>query len=122
VRTLCPSCSRPTNQEDTAGIKILQRLTAASNLQGVQANFRKAVGCDRCGKSGYLGRIAISELLIVDDEIRQAILERADEMRIDRIARANGLIPLGHAGARRVFAGETTLDELVRVTGERFEL
>jgi general secretion pathway protein E len=122
VRKLCPSCARRVRTEDRAVMASLQRIGAVSDVQAAQASLRDAVGCARCNKTGFSGRIAIAELLIVVDEIRQAILDRADAMRIDQIARSHGVIPLVQAGARRVLAGETTFGELVRVTGEGFEL
>jgi general secretion pathway protein E len=121
VRTLCASCSRPIRNERAAGHENLLRLCLEANVRTSRTDFREAVGCGRCNGTGYSGRIAIAELLTVDDEIRQASLERADAMRIEQIARAKGVVPLLLAGAKKVIAGETTLNELFRVTGERSE-
>jgi general secretion pathway protein E len=119
VRRLCLSCSRPIRNAETSAYERLQQLFAATNPVVPQPSFREAVGCQRCNGSGYRGRIAIAELLTVDDDIRQATLDRADAMRIEEIARAKGVTPLLLDGAKKLMAGETTLSELLRVTGER---
>jgi general secretion pathway protein E len=121
VRSICPGCSRPIGGESAGAHENLQQRCAAANVQTSRAEFREAVGCMRCNKTGYAGRIAIAELLTVDDDIRQATLDRADAMRIEQIARAKGVVPLFLAGAQKVIAGETTLNELFRVTGEGCE-
>jgi general secretion pathway protein E len=121
VRSLCPTCSRPIGRESAAAHESFQQRCAAANVQTPPAKFREAAGCPRCNKTGYAGRIAIAELLTVDDDIRQATLDRADAMRIEQIARAKGVVPLFLAGAQKVIAGETTLHELFRVAGEGCE-
>jgi general secretion pathway protein E len=62
--------------------------------------------------------VAIAEILVIDDELRLAILEKADAARFEALARRQGLVSLIEAGLERVLNGETTLPELFRVTGE----
>ena len=92
VRRLCPSC------------KTVETATAS-----------RAVGCAECGGRGYRGRCAIIEALTIDDAIRDAIRTRATTQEIERLAIAAGMRSLWDAGVERVRAGDTTLDEVLRV-------
>jgi general secretion pathway protein E len=118
VRRLCPSCARPIRRDQ---IPTPEHLQSFCTIPISNWNVHEAAGCAGCNNTGYVGRIAIAELLVVDDEIRAAILDRADEMRFEKIARRNGFVPLIQAGTTRVAAGETTLSEVFRVAGGRAE-
>ena len=75
------------------------------------------VGCDACGNTGYRGRTTISELLVVDDGIRASIGRRAQDQRaVEQIARESGFHTLYEDGLSKVGAGETSLEEVLRVT------
>ena len=76
----------------------------------------KAKGCDACFQTGYLGRSAIYELLIVDDEIRQLVMKNSDASMIKALAMEKGMQTLRQDGAGKVLAGITSVDEVVRVT------
>ena len=81
------------------------------------SNSREAVGCEACAGTGYRGRTTISELLMVDDGIREAIGRRSQDQRlIEQLARTNGFRTLYEDGLMKVGAGETTLEEVLRVT------
>jgi general secretion pathway protein E len=78
---------------------------------------RQAVGCEACHGTGYMGRTTISELLVIDDRIRAAIGRRSEDQRsIEQLARAAGFRSLYEDGLTKVGTGETTLEEVVRVT------
>ena len=90
---------------------------AESNAAAIP--FYKSVGCDQCNHTGYRGRMGIYELLEVDDPLRHMIHERASDQRIrDHCVSAAGLRPLKNDGLRWVANGDTTLDEVLRVTRE----
>ncbi len=72
-------------------------------------------GCDECGNTGYKGRIAINELLIVDDQIRKLIIKHEDSNIIKQEAVKKGMKPLWQNGIEKVAKGITTLNELERV-------
>ncbi len=74
------------------------------------------VGCQHCNGRGYSGRSAIFELLIVDDDIRQAILRNENSTVLKKKAMDNGMLSLREDGARKVFVGETSIEEVLRVT------
>ncbi|SDJ60196.1 MULTISPECIES: GspE/PulE family protein [Bradyrhizobium] len=114
VRKLCPACSRPhTESERLHGSLKLAASSAAVDL----SNSREQVGCEACNGTGYRGRTTICELLIVDDGIREAIGRRSQDQRlIEQLARTSGFRTLYEDGLFKVGAGETTLEEVLRVT------
>jgi general secretion pathway protein E len=78
---------------------------------------REKVGCEACGGTGYSGRTTISELLVIDDSVREAIGRRSQDQRVvEQQARAAGFRSLYEDGLVKVGAGETTLEEVLRVT------
>jgi type IV pilus assembly protein PilB len=80
--------------------------------------FYKGAGCDACHKTGYLGRMGILETLVIDDPIRTLINKRSSSHVIKEYAVKNGMITLRDDAIRKLCAGQTTLDEVLRVTTE----
>ncbi len=78
----------------------------------------KAKGCPICLETGYAGRTGIHEILVMDDELRSMIMKGVEAGKIKRRAMEKGMLTLREDGARRVLAGETTIEELLRVTQE----
>jgi general secretion pathway protein E len=111
LRLNCPHCARP--ERPVAG------LLADSGL-GAQAargyDFRKGAGCGQCRGSGYKGRKAVAEVLLLNDELRELIVERAPIRRLKEAATRNGLTSLRAAALELVQRGETDLMEANRVT------
>lgn len=110
VRALCPHCRTPS----PISPEEITRLDAAGLASGT---FYAAVGCERCGGSGYLGRTAIYEMLAVTPAIRDAINAKLPTPRLQEIAMKEGMVPLLAAGVERARAGATTLREVFRVVG-----
>jgi general secretion pathway protein E len=112
VRLLCPDCRQaysPTPQEvSKLGIKGGER----------QPTFYRAVGCDRCKRTGYHGRTGIYEILLIDDDVRQMVLGKIDSNRVKGRAIEKGMRTLRDDGARKVMEGITTVEEVLRVTQE----
>jgi type II secretory ATPase GspE/PulE/Tfp pilus assembly ATPase PilB-like protein len=75
-------------------------------------------GCPACSGTGYWGRTGIYEMLIVSEAIRHLIMKKADSTSICRKAIEEGMKTLREDGARKVVAGVTTLEEVMRVTRE----
>jgi general secretion pathway protein E len=75
-------------------------------------------GCENCAQTGFYGRTGIFELLVVTDEIRRMIVKQADANRIREAARQEGMRTLLEDGILKVIGGQTTLDEVLRVTQE----
>lgn len=73
-------------------------------------------GCDRCTNTGYRGRLACYEIMVIDDEIRDLVLERASTHLVKQKSREHGMITLREAAFRKVISGITTVEEMMRVT------
>lgn len=108
VRRLCVHCRHPDAPEAHEA-----RLLACAG-EG-PAHLYRAVGCERCAFQGYRGRLAIMELLRIDDGLDDLIARRAGLGEIRAQARREGFRPLAEDGLRRVREGSTTLAELGRV-------
>jgi general secretion pathway protein E len=80
--------------------------------------LNRAVGCDECMGTGYHGRSGVYEMVMITDEIRSQVLRNADSNTIKRVAREEGMNSLRHDGARKVLAGITSIEEVLRVTHE----
>ena len=88
----------------------------AQRLVRVFCKECESKGCPSCRNTGFKGRKAIGELLVVNDELRELIIARAPARKLKDVARAAGTVPLREAALRLVDAGETTLEEIDRVT------
>ncbi len=113
VRTVCPHC-RNSYQPDK---QLLAELFEGSEVP-TQATFYRGRGCSHCMQVGYLGRTGLYELLEVTDSIRHLITSNADAATIRQQALKEGLRTLRQAGLVKVLAGETTVEEILRVTQE----
>jgi general secretion pathway protein E len=74
-----------------------------------------AVGCAECGGTGYRGRAAIGELLVIDEAMTALISARADHAALSDAARAGGMTTLRQSGLRMALDGGTSLGEVMRV-------
>jgi len=117
LRTLCVHCKRPVELSDTAIAQYgLKRFLPAG-----ERRIYEAEGCDHCLGSGYAGRTAIHELFFLDDSIRRTIQSGADAGELHAAARAQGMITLYEDGLRKVVAGVSALEEVLRVTQDQSE-
>jgi general secretion pathway protein E len=115
VRKLCRACARPHRDGDRIHAKFKLALPEGSSIDLERAC--EAVGCEACGGTGYSGRTTICELLVIDDSIREALGRRSQDQRaIEQLARAGGFRTLFEDGLAKVGVGETTLEEVLRVT------
>ncbi len=110
VRRICPKC-RESYDPPRNVRKALER--AGYEI----STYYKGAGCRRCRNTGFNGRIGIHELLVLDDEVRDAITAGQPLMAIREIALRTGMITLAHDGFRKVREGITTVEEVVRATG-----
>jgi general secretion pathway protein E len=78
----------------------------------------RASGCAECGATGYRGRLVITEVLIMTDPLRQAVLAHATASEIQRIAIAEGMLTMYDDGLRKALDGRTTIEEVLRVAEE----
>jgi len=76
----------------------------------------KGRGCDKCNHTGYKGRVALIEVMVIDDDIRDLILSGGTAIDIKRKAMENGMVTLRRSGLVKIKEGVTTVDEVVRET------
>jgi general secretion pathway protein E len=115
VRKLCPYCRRRVRAEQ----EFFARDPRFRAL-GVEGHeVWEARQCDRCAGTGYAGQRAVFEVLHVTDALRHMITQGAPEADIEAVARRNGMTTLVEDGVRAALAGETSLDEVLRVTASR---
>jgi len=110
VRTICPHC-RENYIPDEAQRRILGISEGISLVRGA--------GCRECRNTGYRGRTALFELMVIDEDLRKALIEKAPMEEIRKLAGKSGMKTLREAGTARVLNGETTVEELIRATAGR---
>lgn len=113
VRRVCDDCKTFYEPADD----ILRRLSLTAD-QVVGSKFAYGKGCETCNFTGYKGRMAITEVLEIDDRIREMILDGASTTKVQEAAVEAGLKTLRENGLRAVFDGQTTVEELLRETIE----
>ncbi len=113
VRKICENCKIQVEPDPL----VLRRLELSKeDVRG--KSLYKGTGCDKCNGSGYKGRAAIHELMVLDDEIRRAIVEGQSATQIKEIARKGGMKTLREDGIQKAFMGLTTLEEVMARTNE----
>jgi type IV pilus assembly protein PilB len=109
VRKICPNCKE--SYDPPASIKkTVQKWT------GQPPKFYRGMGCIKCRNTGYLGRIAIHELFVPDDNILDMITQGVTLKTLQKAALDKGMAPLHMDGIEKIKAGITTIDEILRVT------
>ncbi len=111
VRCICPKCKYEYIPTDEC-----LREAGISKEESKGKKFFRGSGCEHCNNSGYKGRSGIFELLILDEDIRSLILDKVPIARLREQAVKNGMRTLREDGLRKVFSGQTTLEELVEIT------
>ncbi|MDP2923386.1 MAG: GspE/PulE family protein [Candidatus Omnitrophota bacterium] len=111
VRKLCPKCMEKYAIEE----KVLKDL----KINTSQRDFFRAKGCDYCNNTGYRGRLAILEVLLIDDKIKEMIVGKSSEDEITQYAtKFKGYKPLRENGFSNCIEGLTSLEEVLKVTSE----
>jgi general secretion pathway protein E len=110
VRLLCPDCKQPYEADAS-------ERRALGVDEKSRATIYRAVGCDKCRQTGYRGRTGIHELVEVDETLRRMIHDNAAEAEMEAYARKFSP-SIRQDGQRKVLAGLTTLEEILRVTRE----
>ena len=120
VKRLCPNCKEeyfPTYEEAR---KILTDPIEIQKL--TQTKLYKPHGCPNCKNTGYLGRLAVLEILVINNEIRKMIAQRAHDVELEDYAVKQGMKTLKMACLRHILEGETSIEEQVRILGLAGEL
>ncbi len=111
VRRVCSSCAAPNPHVPAA---LVQAGFSAEDAATVMP--MKGQGCDRCNSTGYKGRVGLYEVMEVGEELRELVLVGASGLELRRKAIEEGMITLRQSGLRKVKAGLTTIEEVVRET------
>ncbi|HUL73164.1 MAG TPA: type IV-A pilus assembly ATPase PilB [Vicinamibacterales bacterium] len=112
VRRICEQCKQP------AQIPMAKLVEAGWDLDSSPAHIAGAQGrgCERCGGTGYKGRVGLFEVMEMTDPIRELVIANASVLDLKKRAQENGMVPLRQAGLRKVAEGMTTIEEVVRET------
>ncbi|MDA1229257.1 MAG: ATPase, T2SS/T4P/T4SS family [Planctomycetota bacterium] len=111
VRRICSECRTEFAPSDELLMELQLPLDTARKYK-----FYYGKGCARCNNSGYKGRVGIYELMLMSDELRDAIAAEASGDDLRDIARQQGMTTLRESGLKLIFDGATTIDEVVRET------
>ena len=116
IRKVCPDCKQAYQPDD----EELIRLGVVPGK--TKPTFYRGIGCPACTQTGYRGRTGIHELLVLDDEIRRLIGNKADSAAIRQAAVSRGMVLLKEEAAEKIFAGITTTEEVMRMTQQEVEV
>jgi type IV pilus assembly protein PilB len=111
VRRICTGCKEqytPTEEQ------LMELALRPSDVAG--RTFMRGRGCDRCNRSGYKGRMALFEIMAIDDDLRELIMQQASTAVLRTEARKRGMRSLRESGLLAIYEGQTTIDEVVRET------
>lgn len=115
VRKVCQHCKEE-DHLDPQIATLLENYVDTENLNPVRGR-----GCSQCFQTGFHGRLAITELLTMTEDIRQSVLMKIDSSTMVEIAREKGLVLLLEDGIQKIKRGLTTVDEVLRVLGTAFQ-
>jgi type II secretory ATPase GspE/PulE/Tfp pilus assembly ATPase PilB-like protein len=108
VRRNCQNCIQPYDPP-ASQLKLLPESLLPN------ATFRRGTGCEQCNQTGFSGRFPVSEMLVVTEPFREAVLRKVTTSALEEIAVQNGMVTLWQNGIQRAVTGQTTLEEVVRV-------
>jgi type IV pilus assembly protein PilB len=109
VRRICEQCKEPYQPSDDVKQALVRNKIDAPQLY-------RGKGCDRCRNTGYSGRCGIYEMLVLDDSIRDLVARSPDVTELRRYCEQAGMVSLRDDGIRKLQAGLTTVEEVLRVT------
>ncbi len=110
VRTICGKCKKPYVPSE-----LELREAGITPEQASKATFMKGRGCGNCNKSGFRGRMAVFELMMMTPKIRELTFKQASTVEIRKAGRSEGMSTLYNDGIRKVLRGLTTVEEVMRV-------
>jgi type II secretory ATPase GspE/PulE/Tfp pilus assembly ATPase PilB-like protein len=113
IRVICPAC-RFENKAAPLELKELIARDLGMNVGDVKIFSGK--GCSNCNSTGFFGRTAIYEILLVDELVKDLILKKASSDQIKKVALSRGMRTLRQDGWKKTISGVTTLEEVIRVT------
>ncbi|MEK7375895.1 MAG: ATPase, T2SS/T4P/T4SS family, partial [Candidatus Margulisiibacteriota bacterium] len=118
ARKICTHCKEEYVAPAQIVNEIKNSLRTLFPQTSSECKLYRGKGCAECGTSGYLGRVGIYEVLTATEKISRLILERADNITIEKQAIAEGMITMKQDGYLKALTGETTVEEILRVAQE----
>jgi len=120
VRTLCPHCKRQVDLREEERV-VWEHLVTPWKASP-PPKLSQSTGCIECRRTGFMGRVGLYEIMLMSPELRKVITPDTQVARLRDIAYREGMKPLRVSGAMKIAAGQTTLDEVVRVAPPRDDL
>ena len=114
VRKLCPHCKEPY----TALPEMVDQLGLRRFTKDDDVTLYHAKGCAQCSQTGYMGRFCILEMLPMTDPLRSLVMKHATSNELKAEAQREGMVSMYEDGMRKALAGQTTFEEVLRVTRE----
>jgi type IV pilus assembly protein PilB len=111
ARRTCQNCKETLEVNPQALVEV-----GFSPEEAEEMDVYHGKGCGNCGNSGYKGRVALYEVMLINDNIRELILQGASNAEIKAAAIEGGMLTLRRSGLEKVKEGMSTLEEVVRVT------
>lgn len=111
VRLVCGYCASAFDPDDA-----ILRDSRLTREQIMHAQLMRGTGCPHCRGTGYRGRRALTELLVLDDELREAVIQQVPSSKLKEMARQRGMRSMRAHAVDAVTCGQTTLEEINRVT------
>lgn len=118
VRTICPDCKEPYEAPEPVVKQLKESLGKLFPASGDKVKLYRGKGCEKCGDTGYRGRIGIFEVLKVDEKVGRLILERSSAQDIEKLATEEGMVTIVQDGFMKALEGITTMEEVLRVAEE----
>lgn len=116
VRKICEHCKKKRKLKDIEKKNFAE--IGSFTLESIPESMYYGTGCEECLKSGYKGRIGIYEVIVVDDAIREAILEKCSSAKIKEMAIKRGMTTMIEDGLKKAVKGITSFEEVLRVIHE----
>ena len=125
VRTLCPFCKKKVKPEKEIEEMLLKEIDGFPEAVRKKIKIPKpllvyqAVGCKKCNRTGYGGRLGLFEVLKATDELEKIILREPSELEISKEAKRQGMLTMRQDGVLKVLEGVTSVEEVLRVAEEK---
>ena len=111
IRRICPNCKHEQPLPEEVLLEV-----GVDPAQYANTSFFKGAGCDRCNDTGYRGRTAIHEIFVMDNQLRKMVIRAESTVKIKKAALARGMRSLRLDGWEKVLLGQTTVQEVMRMT------
>ncbi|MDO8530204.1 MAG: GspE/PulE family protein [bacterium] len=125
IRTLCQNCKKKVNVNEKVKkyiFDVLKSLSAAVRKDvdiPTPLHVYESKGCEACNFKGYKGRVGLYEVMAMTDELADVILKNPSEAMILKVAQKQGMVTMVQEGIIKVLSGDTTIEEIMRVTEEK---